>query len=185
MDGTLTVSVHDFDAIRRELGLPDGLEILEALAALPEERARPLRRRLMEIDMQLAARARPSAGAASFLGWLRARGARLGVLTRNARPAALETLRVAGLDGFFETRALLGRDEAEPKPSPSGVRALLRAWGAAAGDAVVAGDYLFDLKAGRAAGTATVYVDEEGRFPHREHADLCVRRLDEIPSLEG
>ena len=29
LDGTLTVAVHDFDAIRKELGIPAGLPIVE------------------------------------------------------------------------------------------------------------------------------------------------------------
>ena len=33
LDGTLTVAAHDFDAIRAELGLPQGRPILEALLA--------------------------------------------------------------------------------------------------------------------------------------------------------
>ena len=36
MDGTLTVSAHDFEHMRRELGLPPDVPILEALHALPE-----------------------------------------------------------------------------------------------------------------------------------------------------
>ncbi|MGH9885914.1 MAG: HAD family hydrolase, partial [bacterium] len=40
MDGTLTVAVHDFDAIRTELGLPQGKPMLEELALRPAEEAR-------------------------------------------------------------------------------------------------------------------------------------------------
>ncbi|MBP42781.1 MAG: HAD family hydrolase, partial [Deltaproteobacteria bacterium] len=29
LDGTLTVAVHDFDAIRKELGIPAGLPIIK------------------------------------------------------------------------------------------------------------------------------------------------------------
>jgi phosphoglycolate phosphatase-like HAD superfamily hydrolase len=39
------------------------------------------------------------------------------------------------------------------------------------------GDYQFDLLAGRAAGTATVYVDPSGEFPFARHADVSVRSL--------
>ncbi|MEY4949417.1 MAG: hypothetical protein RL698_1628, partial [Pseudomonadota bacterium] len=35
LDGTLTVAMHDFDAIRTALDLPTGRPILEALAELP------------------------------------------------------------------------------------------------------------------------------------------------------
>ena len=42
------------------------------------------------------------------------------------------------------------------------------------------GDYLFDLQAGRRAGTATIYLDTTGQFTFRDEADLCVKSLHEI-----
>ena len=36
LDGTLTVAVHDFNAIRKELGIPERQPIVEALKSLPE-----------------------------------------------------------------------------------------------------------------------------------------------------
>jgi len=177
MDGTLTIAVHDFEGIRRTLGLPPGREILEALAAMPPAQSRPLYRRLDEIEQELAGRATAAAGAPEFLSALKQQGKTVGILTRNSHPNALRTLRAAGLDAFFDPADLVGRDEAHPKPDPDGIRTLLRRWGAPPEQAVMVGDYLFDLQAGRAAGTATVYVDPGGRFPYSQHADLCVRRL--------
>jgi len=40
MDGTLTLAVHDFDAIRNTLGLPLGKPILEAIEDLPAPQAK-------------------------------------------------------------------------------------------------------------------------------------------------
>lgn len=180
LDGTLTVGVHDFDAIRAALDLPEGCEILEALAALPPRESAPRYRRLEAIEMDLARQARAAEGAVRLLEGLRERGARLGIVTRNSHRSALETLRTAGLERFFQKRFLVGRDEAPPKPSPHGVRRLLSRWRTRAAEAVMVGDYTYDLVAGRAAGAYTVYVDDSGLFPHREHADLCVRRLDAL-----
>jgi phosphoglycolate phosphatase-like HAD superfamily hydrolase len=101
----------------------------------------------------------------------------VGVLTRNSRRNALETLRATGLDDFFSPDVLVGRDEATPKPSPDGILRLLERWGAPASDALMVGDYLFDLQAGRAAGVATIYVDESGSFPFADLADLRVSGL--------
>ena len=39
MDGTLTVAVHDFPAIKRGLGSPQEDDILHHLAALPADEA--------------------------------------------------------------------------------------------------------------------------------------------------
>ena len=45
------------------------------------------------------------------------------------------------------------------------------------------GDYLFDLEAGRQAGTATVYVDVSGHNHWPEQADLRVQSLSELLTI--
>lgn len=178
LDGTLTVPVHDFDAIRRELGLAPGLPILEQLEALPVARAEALHRQLEEIELELARNGRAWPGVADLLGALRNRGARLGILTRNLKSLAEITLNEAGLGGFFAPEDVLGRTDAAPKPSPRGIALLLDRWGASSEDAVMIGDYLFDLQAGRAAGVATVLLDPKGDLPWHHLADRVVHRLD-------
>ena len=183
MDGTLTVAVHDFDAIRAELGLPRGKPILEELARLPEQEARGLFERLDRLELELARSARAAAGALALLETLARREARLGILTRNSHANALETLRACGLERFFDGASIVGREAATPKPDPGGIHHLLGAWRAAPQQAVMVGDYRYDLLAGRAAGTATVYVDTSGAFPFAEHADVSVQSLEELAAL--
>lgn len=183
MDGTLTVAVHDFDAMRAVLGLQPKEPILEQIAAAPEQRARALLARLDAIELELARKARAADGAAALLERLCARGARLGILTRNSFANARETLRASGLERFFAPECVLGREAAAPKPDPQGIRQLLGHWRAEPHQAVMVGDYRFDLLAGRAAGTATVYVDLSGGFPFREHADLAVDSLAALAAL--
>lgn len=180
MDGTLTLAVHDFDAIRAELGLPEGRPILEALAERRDGERAALTRRLDAIEERLAREARPQPGAEALLRALADRSAQLGILTRNSRENALLTLETAGLAAYFLPEDVLGRDEAAPKPSPDGVLQLLARWRAEAGAAVMVGDYRYDLLCGRAAGTKTVYLDPSGRFDFSELADLRIRRLDEL-----
>lgn len=180
LDGTLTVAVHDFEAIRRELGLPVGKPILEELDALPDDLAGPKRVRLDDLELDLARESRPQPGAVEVVRGLHARGARLGILTRNSRLNAHITLEAIGLRDAFEETTLIGRDEAPPKPHPGGVEHLLGLWSAAPHDAVVVGDFRFDLEAGRAAGTATAHFDPEGRFPFASLADRCFAHWSEL-----
>ena len=180
MDGTLTLAVHDFDAIRAELGLPAGRPILEALAERRDGERAALTRRLDVIEGRLAREARPQPGADTLLRALADRSAHLGILTRNSRENALLTLEAAGLAAYFQPENVLGRDEAAPKPSPAGVLRLLAQWRAEAGTAVMVGDYRYDLLCGRAAGAKTVYLDPSGRFDFADLADHRIRRLDEL-----
>ena len=67
MDGTLTIAQHDFDAIRAELGLPEGLPILESLDQLPPEEASQLHIRLNQIELEVAHQSRPAEGAQGII----------------------------------------------------------------------------------------------------------------------
>lgn len=183
LDGTLTVAAHDFDAMRAELGLRPREPILEQIAAEPGARARALLERLGAIELELARRARAADGAHDLLERLRARGARLGILTRNSFANAQETLRACGLERFFAPECVLGREAAAPKPDPEGIHQLLARWRAGPHEAVMVGDYRYDLLAGRAAGTATIYVDLSRGFPFREHADVAVGSLGALAEL--
>ncbi len=177
MDGTLTVAVHDFEAIRASLGLAPGLPILEQLEAMPEQERLPLFERLDSIEMEIARRAVPQDGARELLASLADRGVMLGILTRNSNANAAETLAAAGLDGYFDADCIVGRESARPKPSPDGVLHLLEVWRCRPERAVMVGDFLFDLLAGREAGTATVYLDTPGQRQWSEYADVTVNSL--------
>lgn len=180
MDGTLTVAKHDFDAIREELGLPFGLPILESLAKLPDAESAPLHRRLDEIELEVAERSESAEGAAKLLEVLLSQGAQIGILTRNNASNIHVTLKAAGLLHYFAEDDLLSRDCALPKPAPDGIYHLLKNWQATADDAVMVGDYIHDLHAGRNAKTATVYLDVSSQFPFKDSADLCVSHLSEL-----
>jgi HAD superfamily hydrolase (TIGR01509 family) len=180
LDGTLTVAVHDFTAIRKELGIPDGSDILGHLESLSENDAQPLHQRLQEIELELAHQTGAALGAVQLIEELHSRGALLGILTRNTRENAIHTLNLIGLGRYFESGYVLGRDEALPKPDPDGIHRLAELWEAKPADMVMVGDYLYDLQAGRSAGATTVHVDTTGDFCWPELADIRIESLEEI-----
>ena len=181
MDGTLTIAVHDFTDIRKELGFAEGQPIVKTLNALPDEQAQPLRQRLQEIEENLARQAKPAPGVQNLLAALKLRGCRMGILTLNSKENAWLTLQTLGLAEFFEPEAVLGRWCLEnPKPHPDGIHQLLDFWNADSDDAVMVGDFLWDLKTGRAAGLPTVHVDLSGAFPWPELTDLPVASLHDL-----
>lgn len=180
MDGTLTCAMHDFDAMRSELDLPAGVPILEALAALDAETAREKRAVLDAMELRMAADAQPQPGSHRLLTQLRSQGAALGIVTRNGREIADVTLKACGLDHFFDANTIVSRDCCVAKPDPAGVNLLLSRWSADADDAVMVGDYLFDLQAGHSAGVATVHMDVDGLFPWPEITTVPVSSLLEL-----
>ncbi len=181
MDGTLTIAVHDFPAIKRALDIPPDDDILHHLAALPADEAASKRAWLLEHERELAYAATPAPGARELLHALRERGCRLGVLTRNAHELALVTLQAVGMGDYFVSDDILGRDEAPPKPDPGGLLHLADRWSVAPRELVMVGDYRFDLECAKAAGARSVLVNlPENLWPELTdlHARDCLQLRD-------
>jgi HAD superfamily hydrolase (TIGR01509 family) len=181
LDGTLTIAAHDFAELRRLLGLDEEQPVLEALRAMDESQAAPLWKKVGTWELAIAERAVPQPDVTTLLQGLRDRGARMGIVTRNNWTNVETTLRAAGLSRFFSRDDVVTRDCTVPKPDPAGIRLLLGRWGGDASRAVMVGDYLYDLQAGRAAGVTTVHLDVDGasaRWP--ELTDYRVASLREL-----
>jgi len=152
LDGTLLEPALDFDAIRAEIGLPPDTTILEAMDTLSEaERARA-GAILDRHEAEAADRSRLMPGAGELLDWLRARGIRTAVLTRNSRRSVERACRRHGL----RFSAVVARGDHVPKPSPVGVRHLMSTLGTEPEETIVVGDFRFDVEAGAAAGCRTI-----------------------------
>jgi len=178
LDGTLTLAVHDFALIRRELEIPAGHDILGYLGGLPAADAAAKRAWLMAHERQLAAASVAAPGAVALLGHLHARGCGLGILTRNDRTLARLTLDEIGVGALFPPEAVIGRDEATPKPHPAGLLLHAARWGVPVGELVMVGDHGYDLEAGRAAGAMTVFVGAHNEWPAlSDHAHADCREL--------
>lgn len=180
LDGTLTVAVHDFAAIRAHLGVPAGSDILAYLAGLPAREGRLLHARLDAIEDELAGRAEAAPGAVRLVESLARRHVRLGIVTRNTRRVARRVLASIGVARHFPADCVIGRHDAVPKPDPDGILRLAARWQAPGAALVMVGDYLFDLQTGRAAGAATILVDRSGNFRWPELTDLGVTSLEEL-----
>ncbi|MDP3847533.1 MAG: HAD family hydrolase [Pseudomonas sp.] len=169
MDGTLTVAVHDFEAIKRALDIPLSDDILQHLAALPSAEAAAKHAWLLSHERELAEAAQAAPGALELVRELRRRGCQLGILTRNAHALALLTLQAIGLAECFASIDVIGRDEAPPKPDPGGLLHLAQRWQVAPQALVMVGDYRFDLECARAVGAQALLVN----LPENPWPELC------------
>src|SRR5262245_32122555 len=125
LDGTLVKQELDFDAIRREIGVPLGTPLLEAMASLPDAQRERAWRIVDEHERTAAARADPFPGVADLLTWLSGLGIRMGLLSRNSRASVDTVLSRCGmiLDPAFS------RDDAPHKPNPQGLLRICETWG--------------------------------------------------------
>jgi HAD superfamily hydrolase (TIGR01509 family) len=180
LDGTLTIPIHDFPAIRAALGLSEDRGTLEGISLMPAELQAGAMEQLDQIGWDYALQSQAQDGALQALRILRSRGRRMGVVTRNNQLNLLESLRRMGMQSFFEPQDLIGREMQPSKPSAKPLLHLLAGWQADPSDAVMVGDAIYDLQAGREAGVATVYLDPSGRWPHRQWADVQIRHWGEL-----
>ena len=183
LDGTLTEPVLNFDAIRAEIGLPEGVPILEHLdgvAAAERARAEAV---MLRHERAAIAQATLSEGCADLLGHLRARDIPISILTRNVREVVETFARMF----TFEFHAIYTREDGPPKPSPAGALSLCRAMGVDPSHTLAVGDYKYDVMAGRDAGCRTVLLDREGLAHHElvewGSPDLVVKSLRELLPL--
>src|SRR5687767_7139811 len=114
LDGTLVDSGLDFEQMRREMGLPAGMPILEGIEALPAADAERSLRILHEHEWAGCERGTLLPGVAEMVAHLRERQWRMGIVTRNSRDVSLATLSRLKL-GYDE---LLTRDDGPIKPDP-------------------------------------------------------------------
>lgn len=186
MDGTLTNAVHDFQHIRRQLDIPPDADILDHLDNLPPAQAAAAHQWLLEHERKLAEQSTAAPGAVALVNYLHERGDRLAILTRNARELAQVTLRAIGLQQCFAPADILGRNEAAPKPSPDGMLHIARNWQVCSSRLCMVGDFHFDLRSARSAGSRAVLVNlPDNPWPELtdHHAPDCNALLDSLSQI--
>ncbi len=177
LDGTLTVPVFDFAAIRARLEIPTGANITQTIDQMPEPRRSAKQEQLRMLELETAQLAVANTGAVELTRALASRGIATGIVTRNFPQAAALTLKAIGV----HVDVVLTRECAAPKPAPDGVLEALSRLGKQARGALMVGDYLDDMLAGQAAGVRTCLVTN-GAAP-KFQADLFVDSPAELLGL--
>lgn len=203
LDGTLVETNIDFPLMKREVlnlaqraGLHNNeLEHLDILSIIDHGDnllrtsglAQQAKRfcaeafaKLEEIEMQHAADAREIPGAKELVRYLKARGIRVGIVTRNSRRASELALKIVGI----EPDVIVSRDDCPShKPNPDPIFLALASLGAKPSASAIVGDHLMDIQSGRSAGLKTVGFLREDRpsgFFDEVSPDMVVRSLSEV-----
>jgi HAD superfamily hydrolase (TIGR01549 family) len=184
LDGTLVDSRLDFDAMRAEMRLPEGMAILEALTKLPGDHASRCQEILHRHEQAGAKRSTLLPGVREMLESATRRRWLQGIVTRNSRPVTEATLRGVGL----HFPHVMTRDDGPVKPHPWPIEHICREWQVCPSEVVMIGDYRFDIECGRAAGARTVLLtgdEAPHRYPNEEQADLVLSSLaDQVVLLD-
>jgi HAD superfamily hydrolase (TIGR01549 family) len=182
LDGTLTMPYFDFDAIRREIGLPTEprtpiLEAMELMSPTERDRCHAI---LLKHETKAAHESELWEDTLEVLGTLRRAHLPLGLLTRNSRRSVDLVLAKHGL--AFD--CIHTREDGPIKPSPAPVLSICRHLAVKPEVTWMIGDYLFDIQSGHAAGATTVLMAGNGQVPDfADQADHVIHRLGELPPL--
>jgi phosphoglycolate phosphatase len=197
LDGTLVHTRIDFARMRQAIldevalaGLhPEEFRTLDILAIIDAARRRipdsaafleRAEAALVRIEIAACDGAEAAEGAAETLRWLRERGLRVGIVTRNCPQAVERVLREFPLPH----EALLTRaDTPRVKPDPLHLRLALDRLGARPEESLMVGDHMMDVAGGKAAGMRTLGVLTPDRPPDyfRQAApDGVIRALPEL-----
>ena len=121
-------------------------------------------------------------GVDGMLQFLKSRGVRLGVFTGKGSRTTRITLSSLGLSAYFDC-VVTGNDVAHHKPHPEGILSTLERLRVPAGETIMVGDSLSDIKASRAAGVRMVLVlwdPYQGDRLRGEAADWVFETVEEM-----
>jgi phosphoglycolate phosphatase-like HAD superfamily hydrolase len=145
---------------------PQVNEVLSKLEASSDRSARVDDRRqvlfslLDAHELEAVSRARPTDGAAEFVGWLQSSGLPWGVVTNNGRRPVESIWHSLG---WTAPPILVAREDvARLKPSPDGLVAMLDTLRVAASDLVVVGDSDHDITASGIIGSKSIHLRVPG-----------------------
>lgn len=180
LDGTLVDSALDFAAIRREIGCPSGLGLLEFIESLQDPDAEAEAHAVVHrFEMVGAASARWMPGARELLEILRERSVPVAILTRNSRHAVEETDRVLGLG----VNLVVTREDGPPKPDPAGLLSIATTLNVTPDKMTYVGDFIDDLTAAKGAGMLAGLYRNAKNEHYADQADYVIHHFDELRLL--
>ena len=178
LDGTVTEPILDFTRIRADIGLvsADG-PILEAMEKMtPDQRLNAIEI-LDRHEAEAVNNSTLNEGAEEVFTELYQKSINIGILTRNTSENAIAIGKIHNL--HFD--AVIGRDDALPKPDPDGVLKLCNQFNTTPANSIVVGDYLYDLLCAKAAGAKSVLLKNHPKADDfAEHADYTITSLTQL-----
>ena len=184
LDGTLTLpGALDFSIIKKKLGCPADLPVLEFIDAIdrPSEKEKALRA-LDKFETEGARNSLPNPEAEALVRYLRSLNLKIGIITRNSARIVRRTL-----DNFDTLKpedfnVVITRDDPlKPKPSGQGLCHAAEKIGLRPEEILFVGDFIFDMLAGKRAGTLTAFLrHSDSVLPEEGECDFIVSSLLEL-----
>ncbi|TGO11017.1 hypothetical protein BTUL_0119g00170 [Botrytis tulipae] len=183
MDGTLCEpQTYMFGQMRNALGIDKSIDILDHIYSLPVSEQEAAHEKIRAIEREAMLTQVPQPGLQTLFTYLSTLTPTLplAILTRNHPPPVHHLLTTHLPQTPFSP--IITREFRPPKPHPAGILHIAKEWNVDPHDTIMVGDSIDDMKAGFAAGAATVLLGNSVNEELWEHecTDLVVKRLDEL-----
>lgn len=163
LDDTLVASGLDFVAIRKAVGGPVEMGIIEYIDTLQGATREQAEQTLRQAEWQGAQQATWMPYAQTLVEDIAQRGLPQAILTRNARDISQSMMSRLAIP--IET--LIAREDCQPKPNPEGLLNIAALWQMSPASMVYIGDHIYDIEAALAAGmTACLFIPEHKQGRH-------------------
>ena len=186
-DGTLTKpGALDFPLLKETIGCPNDIPVLEFIEGLPT----PLEREeilsvLERFEINAASNSEANHGAEELIHYLRSKGLGIGIITRNSLLSierALQNFKNIDISDFD---VIISRDTpVKIKPSGDGILMAAQTLNVDVKQALMVGDYIFDIQAGQSAGCIIAFLDYgDVSGISKIESDFTISSLEEIKKI--
>ena len=186
-DGTLTKpGALDFPLIKQAIGCPDDIPILEYIESLKDSNPREKALSVLDrFEIEAATDSEPNSGAEELIPYLRSKGLRVGIISRNSYQSIERALKNFKTIGVSDFDLIISRDDpVKPKPSADGVLFAAEKLQLDVKQILVVGDYIFDIQAGHDAGAITVLLDNKpDSLAKQVESDFAISMLEELKQI--
>jgi HAD superfamily hydrolase (TIGR01549 family) len=151
----------NFPILKETIGCPPDTPILEFIESLttPDQRKDAVSI-LERFEKDAAANSKPNPGAEDLISYLRSKKLSTGIITRNSLTSVERALQNFENTDMSSFDVIISRDTpVKPKPSGDGILLAAQTLKVDVKDMLMVGDYIFDIQAGRKAGSITAFLD--------------------------
>ncbi|MFT6529474.1 MAG: HAD superfamily hydrolase (TIGR01509 family) [Psychrosphaera sp.] len=176
LDDTLVSSSLDFTKIKKSLGCPLDVDLLDFVNAKPKAQRDVIEPQLIGYEISEAMDSVKLDGADDLLALLHQLKLPMAIVTRNCREAALIKIENNNLN----IPIVISREEHKAKPAPDALLFLAEQWQIKPENILYVGDYLYDIQAAINANTMSCLVTHGKSLDYADLATLVVNELTDL-----
>ena len=176
LDDTLVSSSLDFTKIKKSLGCPLDVDLLDFVNSKPKAQRDVIEPQLIGYEISEAMDSVKLDGADDLLALLHQLKLPMAIVTRNCREAALIKIENNNLN----IPIVISREEHKAKPAPDALLFLADQWQIKPENILYVGDYLYDIQAAINANTMSCLVTHGKSLDYADLATLVVNELTDL-----